>query len=120
MFCTGKFYSAVDIDPNAAVFTISGAGYVHAKFVDPTVTGISESFGSSSSSSIFPNPAQTHLNILSEKRNTSFAIYNSEGKMALEGNPQNSIFIETLPCGIYFVMLYAEDGTNEVLRFVKQ
>ena len=62
---------------------------------------------------LYPNPAQ---NILYTNTNSLYKIYDVLGNLCLSGNKSNTINIESLSSGIYFIEL---DDSNKI-KFVKE
>lgn len=73
-----------------------------------------------SSMSIFPNPAEEKLHIISEGNIEKVEIFNQMGKRVLLGNSQPILNISQLSTGIYFILISNSEG--EILRekFIKK
>lgn len=66
----------------------------------------------------YPNPANSVLNIVSDKNWNSFEVYSLDGVKQLEGNLlNNSVDVNTLVGGNYILKLYG-DNAEGVSRFV--
>ena len=65
---------------------------------------------------LYPNPAQ---NVLQTNTNTSYKIYDVLGNLCLSGNKSNTINIESLKSGVYFIELAYLNSTKKI-RFVKE
>jgi len=65
---------------------------------------------------LYPNPAQ---NVLQTNTNASYKIYDVLGNLCLSGNKSNTINIESLKSGVYFIELSYLDSTKKI-RFVKE
>ncbi len=65
--------------------------------------------------SLYPNPAQTILNI---NTNSSYKIYDVLGNLCLSGDNSNTINIETLRCGVYFIEL-SQSNSSKRIKFIK-
>jgi hypothetical protein len=65
---------------------------------------------------LYPNPAQ---NVLQTNTNASYKIYDVLGNLCLLGNKSNTINIELLKSGVYFIELSYLDSTK-IIRFVKE
>lgn len=65
---------------------------------------------------LYPNPAQ---NLLQTNTNTSYKIYDVLGNLCLSGNKSNTINIESLKSGVYFIELAYLNSTKKI-RFVKE
>ena len=65
---------------------------------------------------VYPNPANRvlHTNIKS-----SYKIHDVLGNLCLSGDKSNTINIESLKSGVYFVELSSFDSTKKI-RFVKE
>lgn len=70
---------------------------------------------------IYPNPAQSTLNIQSEIPVNKCLIYNSLGGLTLSINEVNSkqtLDVNNLTNGVYFIHIYTDNGI-EILKFIK-
>jgi len=68
---------------------------------------------------IYPNPAQNQLNISYDKSIfTDYEIYNSTGKIRLNGKLNEKIDISSLSGEIYYIRLIGNKGL-EVFKFIK-
>lgn len=65
---------------------------------------------------LYPNPAQ---NVLYTNTNSSYKIYDVLGNLCLTEDKSNTINIESLRSGVYFIELYSLDSTKKI-RFVKE
>jgi hypothetical protein len=69
---------------------------------------------------IYPNPVKNQLNISYDKSIfTDFEIYNSTGKIILNGKLNERIDISSLSGGIYYIRMIGNKGL-EVFKFLKQ
>lgn len=71
----------------------------------------------------YPNPVKNTLNIQSDKKITSVAIYNMAGQMVQNQklNSNNSLLnLSTLSSGIYLVKAVLENGQIETFKIVKK
>lgn len=63
---------------------------------------------------IFPNPAQTalHLEQLPARQLCSYWLYNSRGELQIQGEAREKVTLEvnSLPSGIYFLLVRDEEG----------
>lgn len=74
--------------------------------------------------SIYPNPVQENLNVVSRKSNIiSIELFNLSGQLIKYYNVNNAeeskIDVSLLQSGIYFVQINTKEG-NEILKFAKQ
>lgn len=70
---------------------------------------------------IFPNPVTNVLRIANSINNESFRIFNSQGKVILEGKYKSEINISDFSSGLYFIEIVS--GTNsfrQIYKFVKR
>lgn len=88
--------------------TLSEAGPVSNKIEEVSVT------------SIYPNPASSVLNVVSESKIANVRIYNVMGQKVMEQNQvANQVNIAELESGLYFIEL--SNGTHsEILKFQKK
>lgn len=84
-------------------------------FFDTFLSGL-KSIDNQKSFTVFPNPAQ---NVLYTNTQASYKIYDVLGSLCLEGDKSNTIHIESLKSGVYFIELYSFDSTKKI-RFVKE
>jgi hypothetical protein len=70
--------------------------------------------------SIYPNPVKNVLNIQSEKAIANVQVSDMLGKSVMSQNNGGSVVVSTLPNGIYFVAITAEDGAIGTKKFVKE
>lgn len=88
-------------------------------FVNPC-TGINE-YENSKLFSIFPNPAKTEININTELQYQSLVVVNSLGQVILNKENTNTLNLETINNGVYFIQLL--DKENKVIgtkKFIKE
>lgn len=70
--------------------------------------------------SIYPNPAQSHLYIESVSDIAEVAVYNLAGQKVTSKIQANSIAVDTLPAGIYFLKGTFADGQPFSCRFIRE
>ncbi|MCB0510306.1 MAG: T9SS type A sorting domain-containing protein, partial [Bacteroidetes bacterium] len=68
---------------------------------------------------LYPNPAENILHLSSASKLAAVRIFNSQGQEILRTENTNSINIEHLHAGIYFVIVEAENSINK-LSFIKK
>ncbi len=68
--------------------------------------------------SIYPNPSHSEINISSSERVDKIQIYDQLGRMIKEANKQQTITVDDLLTGRYFVKVYLQDGIT-TQAFVK-
>ncbi|MGJ8683286.1 MAG: T9SS type A sorting domain-containing protein [Nonlabens sp.] len=70
--------------------------------------------------SLYPNPSQDNISILTDKTIISYSIYDVSGKLIVTDFYENStINISQLTIGLYFLTIQSQDDHKETLRFVK-
>lgn len=69
--------------------------------------------------SIYPNPTSDYLYWKSDREIKSFTIYDSMGKVYLNGIPNLEIPVARLPKGSCFILFVDNEGISEVLQFKK-
>lgn len=91
-----------------------------AWYENPTILGV-EDYVLDSKITLFPNPAQTILNIaVDDVVLTNIFVTDIEGKVLLtESESANQIVVEPYASGIYFVHLEDDQGNKTVKKFVK-
>ena len=68
---------------------------------------------------IFPNPTKDELNIISSSPISKITIFNNLGQFLFTSNENAQVNISSLPKGIYFVKIYAENGRTETKKIIK-
>jgi polyhydroxybutyrate depolymerase len=93
-----------------------------SKYSLSTVTKANELFKSNSSVVLFPNPTSSLLNIKIDKELiVNVEILDIFGKVILSNSTQtNSISVENLQSGIYFVSIKTESGVEVNTKFIKE
>lgn len=69
--------------------------------------------------SIFPNPANTVLNIESDAEISQVILFNPQGQLVKTANTKN-ISISELPSGLYFVKISLADGSVKAGKLIKE
>ena len=83
---------------------------------NPCITTGIKTISSDKIITLYPNPAQ---NVLHTNINASFKIYDVLGNLCLLGDKSNTITIESLNSGVYFIELSSLDSIKKI-RFVKE
>lgn len=68
---------------------------------------------------VYPNPAQTVLQIKGVNQNSAIKIFNMLGKLVIDKIYSDYVNIEKLPSGTYFIQFQNENGLEKIVRFVK-
>lgn len=84
------------------------------KYNPCSITSLNQ-VSSNNNITLYPNPAQ---NVLHTNTNYSFKIYDVLGNLCLSGDKSNTINVESLKSGVYFIELSSLDSTKKI-RFVK-
>lgn len=106
------------------IFTMTGKKYYRLKIIDLDGTfsysNVVQLAGKTSTSvSVYPNPAVDHVNIFGIEKNTTVLITDATGvavKKVVVGSPNMPIDISTLKPGVYFV----NPGKGAIQKFIKQ
>lgn len=70
--------------------------------------------------SIYPNPANDHLMVLSDHDLMKFTIFSMDGKIVSQGNMQsNQIDLKMLEPGFYFIQFTSQKGQSQLKKFCK-
>lgn len=69
--------------------------------------------------SIFPNPANTYLEIETEKTLSKIEFFNIQGQIIKTANMKH-ISISELPCGMYFVKVIFDDNSLWIEKVIKE
>ncbi|MFD1552058.1 T9SS type A sorting domain-containing protein [Putridiphycobacter roseus] len=120
LILTGQQYGIVDVDPTANVNNLNVAPY--------SANGAMViKFGSNSTSSVpeadwvnltvFPNPTENRINVLSPFEIEQITIYNSLGQNIMS-TTVSSIELNNLPAGIYFVKVKTAESeyTRKIVK----
>lgn len=107
-------------------FTASDGETIYAEKVVHVVSNSSTTKTALSSESIihsYPNPCENilYLDINTPAANISYTIYNTEGKIIIDNKELvgNSIAVQELPVGLYFIQLIL-DNKVEIVKFIKK
>jgi hypothetical protein len=119
LYCTGSYNGPLDTDPTSANLTLNDDGYVHVKYIDPTVTGIDDLSSHSNNPVVYPNPATEEIQI-QENFSGQYIIFSFDGRRIAEGSTFGRIDIQFLPSGVYVLQLIDGNRVNSITRFVKQ
>jgi len=112
-------------DPNVPTITNSGgdSDFWFARLAKTDCNGVllSNETIEKSKASIFPNPAQSLVQIKSDQEFNSFAIYNLTGQKVLYGLFIENLHIDIskLTTGMYFLHLKNEDG-SQMIKLMKE
>jgi len=68
---------------------------------------------------IYPNPANTIINIITNEKLSSVTILNQTGQTILK-EQKNTIDIAHLPSGIYFIQVHLASGQTTTSRLIKE
>jgi len=109
-----------DVTVTATANDASGvAGTAVITITNQTSVGVNEN--GNLNISIFPNPTQAFVNILSDVQINSVNIYNVAGKLIMTDKAENNIInIKDLANGSYIIVINTINGLNHTSRFVKQ
>jgi hypothetical protein len=123
----GISLSSIPANPIATtVYTVTGVnanGCSNTATISVIVnpcTSINE-YEDSQSLSIFPNPAKTEINIITELNYSSLVIVNSLGQFIFQNEKTSILSIESINNGVYFIQLL--DKENKVIgtkKFIKE
>jgi hypothetical protein len=71
--------------------------------------------------SIFPNPAKTEINIITELNYYSLVIVNSLGQLIFKNEKTSKLNIESIINGVYFIQLLdRESKVISIKKFIKE
>lgn len=71
--------------------------------------------------SLYPNPGNGKIKIIGvDPKGLSVTVYNALGQAALSAENTLTIEIESLPAGVYFLLVSHKSGQQETLKYVKQ
>jgi len=109
-----------DVIVTATANDASGVtGTVLITITNQTSVGVDEN--GNLSISIFPNPTQHFVNIITAATIKTINVYNIDGKLVLTDNAENNILnIKDLANGSYLIVINTTDGLNHTSRIVKQ
>ena len=70
---------------------------------------------------VYPNPFTDMINISSEQKVSSMAVYDFSGKIVKETiNPSASVSLKELPAGAYLIKVILKNGTAKTIKAVKK
>jgi hypothetical protein len=118
------FSTTVDFDPNSGVVNLTSFGFQDAAILKLNAgpTTILENNMSPDDWSIFPNPSNGRVFINKGNEIKSVKIYNPNGSLAAELNPENGvkeINLDNLPSGIYFLEM-KNDKVTLTRKLIKE
>jgi photosystem II stability/assembly factor-like uncharacterized protein len=102
------------------VFGIGDSGYVVVN-QPPSLLSLDENLGNPMEFSVYPNPAQETISLItkSEQSEFAFTVFNSAGLVVLQGyTVDRNVRIENLPAGVFFIEISADNFSGNS-RFVK-
>jgi hypothetical protein len=112
--------SASDMGPNIGAATIPSSGVT---YVTSTTTGI-VSVASPDEIAVYPNPASDKITIeVKKNKYTNISISDMTGRILSTGSmgsDKETISLEGLDKGIYFITLTDTEGNSKVLRIARQ
>jgi hypothetical protein len=124
---TGATTMSVSVSPTVtSTYTVSvsnAAACVNTTTVMVTVNACASinEYDDSHILTIFPNPAKTEINITSDLNYYSLFIVNSIGQVMLKKEKSNTVSVEGLSNGVYFIQLL--DKENKIIankKFIKE
>jgi len=127
LWSTGATTSSITVTPSVStVYTVTttySVGCNEMRTANVTVitcTGIND-YEDSQSLSIFPNPAKTEINIITELNYSSLVIVNSLGQFIFKNEKTSKLNVESISNGIYYIQLL--DKESKVIgnkKFIKE
>ncbi|NOQ71479.1 MAG: T9SS type A sorting domain-containing protein [Crocinitomix sp.] len=111
IYSTGAFNNTVDFDPGAGASDLVSTGQEDAyilKLNQPS-TGISE-LSDNEMSLLYPNPANSSLNIVTSELIESISIFNLAGEL-VQFEQSNHFSIDNLETGVYIVTVKMENSS---------
>lgn len=68
---------------------------------------------------VYPNPANSVINIKSQSAIASVVIYNVTGQKVLETSISENLNVSSLKTGVYFIKTFTENGESTTSKFMK-
>lgn len=111
IYSTGAFNNTVDFDPGAAMFDLVSTGQEDSYILklNQSTTSIGELNGNDMSL-LYPNPANSSLNIVTTELVENISIFNLAGEL-VQFEQSNQFSIENLETGIYIVTVKMENSS---------
>lgn len=119
LYCSGSYNGPMDTDPTSATLMLNDDGFIHVKYIDPTVTGIESPATPSSDLLVFPNPTVDFLQLNTNTRG-NYTIYSTDGRIMDNGFTNGRIDVQLLSPGFYMVQLVNDEGEISTASFVKK
>ena len=109
-----------DVTVTATANDASGVtGTAVITITNQTALGVNENGGINIS--LYPNPTQDLVNIVSTETIQSVNIYNIDGKLVLSNTAQNNVVdVKSLASGNYIVVIQTTNGASHKTKIVKQ
>lgn len=95
--------------------------YIYISKFDFDATLDTNSFGTENSFSVYPNPVQSILNVVSQNKIVTIDIYNLEGRKVFSQSKSEitNVNLEILQSGTYILLLQDENGKIENRKLIK-
>lgn len=122
-FWTGDSITVTDINASIELEAGEYRLYTDKKLEKPSNVGINESTITAPEITLYPNPVIDELMIISDKKITSYSVYNLIGSVVSEGSAnstQKNISVQNLKSGYYLIMVETENGARVTKKFIKK
>jgi len=125
IYTTGGFQDSPDFDTETPVYLFGSAGvndvFIHK--ISQFNVGISESGVEPFTFNMYPNPANSAINIVIDSKNINsiFLIYDAVGKVVSSGkliSETTTVSVESLASGLYFFQLNGA-STSQTFKLIK-
>jgi hypothetical protein len=122
IICSGSRNADTDFDPTAATYTISNPGYMYIAKYGSVPTGLTERQQIMSDFAAYPNPFANKIDIeISDHfdlSNAEISVYSTLGSLMYSqkiNKPHEELNLETLPSGIYYLKIIAEEYSRTLI-----
>jgi hypothetical protein len=127
IYLTGYFTETVDFDPSTNTFQLTSFGSrdIYVLKLSEELTRLNEILNITELATIYPNPTLQYLTIKieSEKLPINYNILTINGQLIKRGylkEKTETISLEEVPQGIYFITFTNDNQLNKTIKLIKQ
>lgn len=127
IYLTGYFTETVDFDPSTNTFQLTSFGSrdIYVLKLSEELTSLNEILNTTELATIYPNPTLQYLTIKieSEKFPINYNILTINGQLIKHGylkEKTETISLEEIPQGLYFITFTNDNQLNKTIKIIKQ